>query len=173
VLRASAIAERAGIPTSSLVCEGFLGQGKATAVGLGLPNIPMAMIPGHVDLQGEKEIEKNVQKVTVEQVIQNLTGKMEEALRGATEPGAVMSSQGTFEEVNELFYRNEWSDGLPIVPPTIEKVQAFLRFTDRSPDEGDRHFASRQPEGHHMECSRERGDGGLSARVYACFGGGR
>ena len=42
---------------------------------------------------------------------------------------------GTFEEVNEHFLRNQWSDGLPVVPPTMEKIEAFLQFTDRSPDE--------------------------------------
>jgi len=42
---------------------------------------------------------------------------------------------GSFEEVNELFLRNQWSDGLPIVPPTIEKIEEFLRFTDRPSDE--------------------------------------
>jgi len=43
--------------------------------------------------------------------------------------------RGSFEDVNRLFYDNSWSDGLPIVPPTVEKVEAFLKFTDRSPDE--------------------------------------
>ena len=42
---------------------------------------------------------------------------------------------GTFEEVNEYFLRNQWSDGLPVVPPTMEKIEEFLKFTDRSPDE--------------------------------------
>lgn len=136
MLRASAIAERAGIPTSSLVCEGFLVQGKATAAGLGLPNIPMAMVPGHVDLQGEKELAENIRKVTLERVIQNLTGKMEEAGKAPPEPGPRdIVFRGTFEEVNELFLGNEWSEGLPIIPPTTEKVEGFLRFTDRSPDE--------------------------------------
>jgi hypothetical protein len=36
---------------------------------------------------------------------------------------------GTFEEVNEHFLRNLWSDGLPVVPPTVEKVEEFLKFT--------------------------------------------
>ncbi len=136
MLRASAIAERAGIPTSSLVCEGFLGQGKATAVGLGFPNIPMAMIPGHVDLQSEEELGANIRNVTVEAVIQNLTGPIAEAAAAAREPEAQdIVFRGTFEEVNEIFLRNEWSDSLPIVPPTIPKVREFLNFTDRSPDE--------------------------------------
>jgi hypothetical protein len=34
-----------------------------------------------------------------------------------------------------LFYENRWSDGLPIVPPTAERVCEFLRFTDREADE--------------------------------------
>ena len=40
--------------------------------------------------------------------------------------------KGTFEQVNSLFYEKEWSDGLPVVPPTIEAVEEFLQFTDRS-----------------------------------------
>jgi hypothetical protein len=43
--------------------------------------------------------------------------------------------RGTFEEVNAYFYEREWSDGLPIVPPTIEKIEEFLSFTDRAPEE--------------------------------------
>jgi hypothetical protein len=37
-------------------------------------------------------------------------------------------------EINELFYKRGWSDGLPIVPPTEERVQDMLRGTDLSPD---------------------------------------
>jgi hypothetical protein len=35
-----------------------------------------------------------------------------------------------FTTVNELFYRRGWTDGLPIVPPTEERVEAMLRGTD-------------------------------------------
>ncbi|MFC1986813.1 hypothetical protein ACFLWC_07515, partial [Chloroflexota bacterium] len=49
------------------------------------------------------------------------------------EPGSKdIIFKGTFEEVNRFFYENEWSDGLPIVPPTVEKVEEFLRYTGRS-----------------------------------------
>lgn len=34
--------------------------------------------------------------------------------------------RGTFEEINEVFYQRGWTDGLPIVPPTEEKVGAML-----------------------------------------------
>lgn len=37
-------------------------------------------------------------------------------------------------EANELFQRNGWTDGLPIVPPTEAAVQAFLDAAGLSPD---------------------------------------
>ncbi len=41
--------------------------------------------------------------------------------------------RGTLEEVQDYFDERQWSDGLPIVPPTIERVERFLAFTDRDP----------------------------------------
>ncbi|MEK7214907.1 MAG: hypothetical protein AAB289_04865 [Chloroflexota bacterium] len=35
----------------------------------------------------------------------------------------------------EQAFENGWSDGLPVVPPTIEKVQAMLAVVDRDPQE--------------------------------------
>jgi hypothetical protein len=135
VLRASEACERAGFPTSSLVCEGFLGQAAATAVGLGMPNLPVAMIPGHPGAQSSQELRANVLGVTVAQVIDNLL-KQPAAQAFAAEPTArEIVFRGTFEEVNNYFYDREWSDGLPIVPPTLAKIEEFLSFTDREPAE--------------------------------------
>ena len=39
-----------------------------------------------------------------------------------------------FAEVNELFYKRGWTDGLPIVPPTRERVREMLTGADLSPD---------------------------------------
>jgi hypothetical protein len=43
--------------------------------------------------------------------------------------------KGNLLEVNDYFQERVWSDGLPIVPPTLEYVDAFLSCTDRSPNE--------------------------------------
>lgn len=43
--------------------------------------------------------------------------------------------KGTLEEVNRVFYEKGWTDGLAIIPPSIEKVEEFLKYTDLSPDE--------------------------------------
>jgi len=35
----------------------------------------------------------------------------------------------------EVCYQNGWTDGLPVVPPTPERVERMLNGTDRAPDE--------------------------------------
>ncbi len=35
----------------------------------------------------------------------------------------------------ELMYETGWTDGLPVVPPTRERVKDFIEYADRSPDE--------------------------------------
>jgi hypothetical protein len=135
VLRASAAAERAGVPSVSLTCEGFIGQAATTAAGLGMPNLPAALVPGHVDVQSADELRQNVLRVTVDAVIRGLLDSPARADRTLVEPGpAEVVFEGTFDEVNRFYYENEWSDGLPIVPPTAERVEAFLRFTGKPAD---------------------------------------
>ena len=135
MLRASAAAEEAGVPSVSLTCEGFIGQAATTATGLGLPGLPVAVVPGHVDVQTPDELRANVLGVTVEAVIQGLTLAPDQAAEVVEpEPGEVVF-EGTPDEVNRFFYENGWSDGLPIVPPTVERVAQFLRFSDRDADE--------------------------------------
>jgi hypothetical protein len=135
VLRASEACERGGFPTSSLVCEGFLGQAAATSVGLGMPNLPIAVISGHPGAQSVEEVRANARNVTAEQVIDNLLNLPAEQELIHEPVAREIVFRGTFEEVNAHFYEREWSDGLPIVPPTIEKIEEFLSFTDRAPQE--------------------------------------
>ena len=39
------------------------------------------------------------------------------------------------EDLIEVCYENGWTDGLPVVPPTPERVERMLSGTDRDPDE--------------------------------------
>ncbi len=135
MLRASQACEIAGYPTSSLTCEGFLGQATATSVGLGMPNLPLAHIVGHPGAQSNAEIRRHAADVTAEMVIANLLTQPE-TIELLPEPAARdIVFSGSFEQVNAHFYAQEWSDGLPIVPPTLDKIAEFLRFTPHDPDE--------------------------------------
>jgi hypothetical protein len=76
-------------------------------------------------------------KVVFERVVQGLT-QGAEAAGGVARlenraPREIIFS-GTFDEVGEFFAGQEWSDGLAIVPPTMERIEKFLRYTSLAPD---------------------------------------
>jgi len=51
------------------------------------------------------------------------------------EEAARIVFQGQLDEVNRFFYKRGWGDGLPLVPPTAERVERMLRHTRRAPDD--------------------------------------
>lgn len=50
-------------------------------------------------------------------------------------PAERFKFKGTVEDVNKLFFEKGWSLGLPIIPPTPERVARMLKGTSRKPDE--------------------------------------
>ncbi|MBI4192033.1 MAG: hypothetical protein HY525_16015 [Betaproteobacteria bacterium] len=93
------------------------------------------MVPGHVGTKSKEELRACVLGVTLDRVIENLTSRPDTGTEHA-EPGARdVIFKGDFKAVNKYFYENELGDGLPIVPPTREEIESFLRFTDRDADE--------------------------------------
>ncbi len=100
-----------------------------------MPNLPVAMIVGHPGAQSDEEIRAFAASVTAAQVVENLTVDRELVVL-PDEPGPRdIVFTGSFEDVTEFFIDNDWCEGLPIVPPTIEKIEEFLKFTDRKPTE--------------------------------------
>ena len=136
MLRASAACEAAGLPSSSLVAEAFVQQAKATRVGLGYPNLPWATLVGHPAVQTPEQLRHNVTTVTLPEVIANVATAVSAASAAQAEPGPRdIVFKGGFGDLNAHFIEREWSDGLPIMPPTRERIEAFLAHTRRSPDE--------------------------------------
>ncbi len=119
----------------SLVAEGFFSQARATSIGLGLPNIACALIPGHPGVQSEAVLRANLLAVTLDKVIEGLTKTAAAAGAGAEPDPTVPVYRGDFTSINALYIEKEWSDGLPIVPPTRDRIEAFLRHTHRSADD--------------------------------------
>lgn len=50
-------------------------------------------------------------------------------------PGASVEADDDFDAANELCRGRGWGDGLPIVPPTAERVERMLAYCDRPWDE--------------------------------------
>jgi len=135
VLRASAASEKIGVPSSSIVCDGFLALAAAASIGQGMPNLALAVMPGHPGVQSNEELRRNVFEVTLDQVVANLTAAPAVATAAPDLGARDIVIKGDLDEVNEYFVRNELSDGLPIMPPTQDRIDAFLRYTDRKPDD--------------------------------------
>ena len=112
-----------------------MSQAKATSVGLGVPNIPLAMMPGHPGIQDDATLRKNILGTTLPMVIDCLTRPVAVGKVGADDAGQYdVVARGTLDEINATFIEREWSDGLPIVPPTRDRIEAFLAPTDLPPE---------------------------------------
>ncbi len=111
-------------------------QARAIATSLGLSELPVAEYPGQIATDSAEEFKQKILNEVVPQIIERLVTPVKADAASPAEQGPRdIVFRGSWEEVNEYFYENLWTDGLPIVPPTIDKVEEFLRFTDHRPDE--------------------------------------
>lgn len=137
-MRPVAEAEKAGIPGVVVTTTGFTAIARAVGKAEGITGLRVAEYPGAVGVHPEALVEKNVENVLFEQIVAELTepraGESTDAAGGARRPDDIVF-EGSFDEINAHFARQLWSDGLPIVPPTRARVEAFLKHTRRAPDE--------------------------------------
>ncbi|MDO8672327.1 MAG: UGSC family (seleno)protein, partial [Dehalococcoidia bacterium] len=135
MVRASIEAEKAGIRTCSIVAGAFAPQARAVSQAMGFSNLALAEYPGVILFDRAEEFQERVAGAVVDQIVDSLARSLEMTVVEA-EPGPRdIVFAGTLDEVQEHFHKKLWSDGLPVIPPTIERVERFLRFTDRSPEE--------------------------------------
>ena len=133
-MRASIAAEFAGIPSVSLVCEGFVKQAAATGRGHGYDGLPLAVMPGHVDAQSADTMLSNLREIAVDQVIAGLTETVTSGEAETREPTALdVAASGTIDEINRTFIARGWSDGSPIIPPTRDRVEQLIAVTAHDP----------------------------------------
>lgn len=134
MLRASVTAERAGIPTVSLISSGFLRLAEATSKSMGV-KLPLAVYSGHPMLDAPEQVNAKAREELLPAVIAGLTARRESVpVSGAEsepEPGSIVFA-GDLLEVQEHFLQQLWSDGLPIIPPTSERVAEFLSHSPYS-----------------------------------------
>ena len=134
-MRASIAAEQAGIPAVSIVCEGFERQSLATGRGHGLDDMRLGVLVGHVDAQSTALMVDNFMTFTVDQIVAGLTeAQTRQAESSGGEPAALdVVATGNIDEVTQVFNDRGWSDGLPFIPPTVERVQGFIAESGHDP----------------------------------------
>jgi len=128
----------AGLPTVTIaIGEGFAKSVKSIGRQSGV-DLRVAVYPGVISTHERPTVAKNIDEVLADRIVAQLTSQAEgeEPAPFEGEPGRQdIVFTGSFDEVNAYFQSQGWSDGLPIVPPTTERIEAFLRYTDRAPDE--------------------------------------
>lgn len=107
------------------------------AQSAGYPDLRVVEYPAPISLHSEKTMKETLRDVVVPKVIAALTQPVKPSRRKKKRtPGdRDIVFEGTYDEVQAFFYDNQWSDGLPVIPPTIDKVEEFLKYTDRKPEE--------------------------------------
>lgn len=118
-----------------VVASGFVRQAHAIAKALGAENLAVAEYPGVPMIDSKEELRRKVERVLVDSIVEGLTTSVEETEKPVEPAPKDIVFKGTLKQVEGFFYDNLWTDGLPIVPPTLDEVESFLRFTDRAPDE--------------------------------------
>ena len=130
----SIAAEYIGIPTVTVASPTFVAQVHSTGVNRGVPVLRTAEYPGAFASHSTDELKKNAREVLWPQIKTALTTQITEneiALYApeGKRPADEIIYYGNFDEVQEFMAINNWTDGLPVVPPTDEAVQDYLKFT--------------------------------------------
>lgn len=84
-----------------------------------------------------KEVIRPAVEPAVDEVIKALTDPLTEAEKRSDDIGgtfANMKYTGTIGEINDLFYKNGWTNGTPILPPTEDAVAEMLKGVNLPPD---------------------------------------
>jgi len=93
-----------------------------------------AEYPGAFASHSTAELLKNTRETVFPQIVEGLTKEITQAeidlyANDGKRPFDEIVYYGNFEEIQEYCRVNGWTDGLPVVPPTDEKVRRYLTFT--------------------------------------------
>src|SRR5215831_9148606 len=120
------------------VCtEAFIGPAHEESKNLGMPDLPLAIIKHPIGGESRAVIHQRAEDALA-QVIRGLTGAA--ATRPAVQTSADTSANERFtfaseDEALETFHTRRLTDGLPVVLPTAERVQAMIAGSGRRASE--------------------------------------
>ena len=130
-----AAAEKAGIPAVSIVGEEFVGLCNTAVQGEGLTSLAFVTMPQQVMSGATEEVRPSCEKAVGEIVYALTEWKPEETGKEREKWIEFEGSdyQGAVDKMNNMFLTRRWSDGLPLIPPTEERVGWMLSGTNLDP----------------------------------------
>jgi hypothetical protein len=137
--------EEQGVPTVAVHTHVFARLAQTVARTNGMPTTRQAFVPQPVVgrtpgelrayIEGDDPVNK---RAFMTEVLEALTGPLgDEDLTGLSFERSTprLLEPDTDENLHRLFLENSWTDFLPIVLPTEERVEAMLAGTSHAPDE--------------------------------------
>ena len=135
--------EKAGIPAVAIAAQSFARAWQSCVDGWGQPTTAYVIIP-HATTGQQPDFIRNMVDGQIDAIIQGLTtfpasrgAVTAQKTSGATEVFTVEmdASPDGLDAVNRFLAEQDWSDGIPVIPPTPELVERMLAGTSRSPQD--------------------------------------
>ncbi len=135
--------EKAGIPTVAIAAQSFARAWQSCVDGWGQPTAAYVVIPHATTGQQPGFIQQMVDD-QVDAIIQGLTtypatrGPVSAQGKGGAAELFTVEMDGSpdgLNSVNRFMAERDWSDGIPVIPPTPELVERMLAGTRRSPQD--------------------------------------
>lgn len=136
-MRSTVEIEKAGTPTVTVATTEFASLARSSALSFDMPSLPIVVADHPFGGIPAEQVRSRADKV-FDDIVRAATtapAKSDQASSTAPYPAGVIRVSGTLQDVNSLFFKNGWSDGLPIIPPTPELVSEMLKGTSHRPDE--------------------------------------
>jgi hypothetical protein len=133
------------VPTVAFHTTPFVAVAKSVARVSGMPHLSQVFVPQPVMGKTPEQLRAYVdgkdtisRRPVMQEVMDGLTGVLDDSDSShhsfeRTTPRTV--EPDTEENLHQLFLEENWTDMLPVVLPTEERVQAMLAATSRDPDE--------------------------------------
>jgi len=136
---------RYGVPTVAMHTDKFDRVVRSVAEVSGMPALRQVFVPQPIMGKSARELRAYVDgqdpltgRPVMQEVVEGLTRPLGDADRGPAQfdrSTPRLAPPDTEERLHQLFLDNHWTDCLPIVLPTEERVAAMLAGTRRRPDE--------------------------------------
>jgi hypothetical protein len=120
-----------------LTRKDFVGVVKNAVAGLGFaPDIAMVVFPIDMFLVGAdiSQVERDSMRFTDGLTVWEAPEQIRTTSKRRTIEVDGKDYRAAFDNFNTLCLKQRWGDGLPLVPPTTERVDWILQGTDQSPD---------------------------------------
>lgn len=132
-LKYTGLLEKRGIPGVAIIFDNLIEDARVTCDEIGM-SLRWVAIPYPPERIAAAEM-----LIILDEIAASLIAPLNEHEKKSgvrrPSPQERVVCTGTFDEINAYFYDRGLTDGLPVIPPTEERVAAMLRGTSHDPEE--------------------------------------